>query len=451
MISMRLSEAAENLHGKLVGEDLVFQGCSTDSRTIDKGNLFVAIHGDKFDGHAYVRSALEKGAAAAMVDSEVDNDLTPLILIEDTIKAMGLLAAYWRKGFDIPLFAITGSNGKTTVKEMVSSILGMKAAVLSTRGNLNNHIGVPLTLFQLGPEHQYAVIEMGANHPGEIQWLSGLARPSVALITQCAPAHLEGFGSVDGVAQAKAEIFTGLCEYGTAIINADDKYADFWRERAHNHKQISFALNNDADITASEIEFDYQSGKTNFLIHFPDKTLPASIPFAGTHNVQNAIAAAACCVAAGIEDSDICSGLEKMQTISSRLQMLESPQGVRLFNDTYNANPGSLRAGLEVLSSYPGPRWLIMGDMLELGDDAVALHREAAVMARQYGIVKVYGLGKLTANTVEEFGAGARHFESTSELSTQLKKDLSGQETLLIKGSRAMAMDKIVESLMAGV
>jgi UDP-N-acetylmuramoyl-tripeptide--D-alanyl-D-alanine ligase len=447
---MRLSEAVANLDGKLIGQDLQFQGCSTDSRSIDVGNLFIAIHGENYDGHSYVRSAMEKGAVAAMVDTAVDDDLAPIIVIEDTIRAMGLLAAYWRKGFEIPLFAITGSNGKTTVKEMLSSILGLNATVLSTKGNLNNHIGVPLTLFRLGQEHKFAVIEMGANHSGEIEWLSQLARPSVALITQCAPAHLEGFGSVDGVAEAKAEIFSGLCEYGTAIINADDKYADFWRQVAKNHRQISFALKNDADITASNIEYDYQSGKTNFLIHFPDTTVRTSISLAGEHNVQNAISAAACCVAAGIDYDDMSTGLQQMKSISSRLQMLESPQGIRLFNDTYNANPESLRAGLEVLSAYPGHRWLVMGDMLELGDESIEFHRQAGVLARQFGIDKVYGIGDLTSNTVKEFGTGAKHFESTAELITELKKDLSGQETLLIKGSRAMAMDKIVESLMAG-
>ncbi len=450
MISMRLSDAAQTLNGTLIGNDIEFQGCSTDSRSIDEGNLFIAIRGERYDGHTYVRAAMEKGAAAAMVDNSLDDDLAPLIIIEDTIRAMGLLAGFWRQGFEIPLFAITGSNGKTTVKEMLSSILGLRSSVLSTRGNLNNHIGVPLTLFRLGHEHEFAVIEMGANHPGEIGWLSGIAKPSIALITQCAPAHLEGFGSVDGVAEAKAEIFSGLCVYGTAIINADDKYADFWRQRAEGHRQISFALNNEADVTASDIGFDIKSGKTNFQVHLPDKSFQISIPLAGIHNVQNAIAAAACCIAAGIEYDDIKKGLEQMESISSRLQMLESPQGVRLFNDTYNANPGSLQAGLEVLSDCPGHRWLVMGDMMELGDESVAMHRQAGVLAKQYGIERVYGIGDLTANTVDEFGSGARHYETIADLITELKKDLSGQETLLIKGSRAMAMDKIVDSLMEG-
>jgi len=229
---MRLSEAAATLDGSFSGTDIQFSGCSTDSRTILEGNLFIALHGANFDGHTFISAARAKGASAAMVEKVEDENIIPLIVIGDSAHAMGRLAKFWRDEFDIPLMAITGSNGKTTVKEMVNSILGLNATVLSTKGNLNNHIGVPLTLFNLGREHKYAVIEMGANHPGEIAWLSQLAKPTIALITQCAPAHLEGFGTEDGVASAKAEIYTGLCDNGIAIVNADDKYANFWKESA---------------------------------------------------------------------------------------------------------------------------------------------------------------------------------------------------------------------------
>ena len=447
MIAMSLSQAAQTINGRLAGKDIMFNGCSTDSRTLQNGNLFIALRGERFDGHSFIPQAEEMGAVAAMVEEEHDESLLPLLIIKDTVHAMGLLAGSWRDEFDIPLMAITGSNGKTTVKEMVSSILGLRALVLSTRGNLNNHIGVPLTLFNLGNEHRYAVIEIGANHAGEISWLSELAKPTVALITQCAPAHLQGFGSEKGVASAKAEIFSGLRDNGIAIVNADDKYAGLWKKIAKCHKQISFGLNVAADITASDITFDTNTGRTGFLIHFPDETLSTSTPLSGIHNVQNSIAAAACCMAIGISNLDIKTGLEKMESISGRMQMINTVGGSRIFNDTYNANPGSLQAGLQVLSNYKGNRWLILGDMYELGDRSIEYHLRAGELARETGIHRLYALGDLTHHAVEGFGNGARHYENTSELIAAVNHDLKDNTTILVKGSRAMGMEKIVQAL----
>jgi UDP-N-acetylmuramoyl-tripeptide--D-alanyl-D-alanine ligase len=265
MISMLLSAAATAIEARLHGSDVVFSGCSTDSRSLAPGALFIALRGERYDGHDFVAAARERGASAALVEEETDTGPLPLLIAPDTRAAMGRLAGHWRSGFDLPLIALTGSNGKTTVKEMISAILSQQAPVLATRGNLNNDIGVPLTLFGLGAEHRYAVMEMGANHPGEIDYLSRLARPTVALITQCAPAHLEGFGSIDGVARAKAEIFNGLLKNGTAVINADDDYAGFWSDTASAYRRISFGLGGDADISATNLRFDADSGRQSFV------------------------------------------------------------------------------------------------------------------------------------------------------------------------------------------
>ncbi|MGK0297288.1 MAG: UDP-N-acetylmuramoyl-tripeptide--D-alanyl-D-alanine ligase [Gammaproteobacteria bacterium] len=448
MISMRMSQAAEALKGKYTGNDVIFNGCSTDTRTIEEGNLFIALNGNHFDGHSFIRSARENGASAAMVEIASDNNNLPLLLIKDTTHAMGLLASYWRDEFDIPVFAITGSNGKTTVKEMVASILGLNATVLSTQGNMNNHIGVPLTLFKLDNKHEYAVIEMGANHPGEIGLLSKLAKPSIALITQCAPAHLEGFGSVDGVARAKAEIFSGLSENGVAVVNADDDFANFWKKIASNYKQISFGLESEADITASDITFDTATGHTKFNIHFPEKSISTSIRFSGIHNVLNSIAAAACCIAAGISIDDIKKGLECISPVKGRMQLITTSNGIRIFNDTYNANPASLKAGLQVLSNYSGNRWLILGDMGELGNDSAEHHRLAGELAREYGVQRLFTLGEFSKYIVEGFGSGSLLFLSSDDLISTVLRDLVNDTTILVKGSRAMGMEKIVDSLM---
>lgn len=443
---MRLSEAASRLGGTLSGEDVQFTGCSIDSRTLRGGNLFIAIRGSRYDGHDFVKSAKDSGACAALVERDT-GDQMPLLILNDTKQAMIDLAGYWRNSFDIPLLAVTGSNGKTTVKEMLSSILSLKGPVLSTRGNLNNDIGVPLTLFGLGSEHEYAVIEMGANHAGEIAGLTRLAQPTVAVITLCAPAHLQGFGSVEGVARAKAEIYSGLSGKGIAVINADDNYAAFWRETAGNYKQICFGINNPADVTATDIHFDAESGRTGFLLHTPQGGTPIKLTLAGRHNVMNALAAAACCTGIDIAIADIKHGLENMTAVHGRMEIKFTKQGTRIFDDTYNANPASLNAALRVLADYPGRRWLILGDMGELGDYATDLHREAGESARRHGVERLYGLGENCRHAVDGFGSGARHFNSPEALLAAVKPVMAKDVTILVKGSRFMAMDRIVASL----
>lgn len=447
MIAMSLSEAANVIDASITGVDAIFTGCSTDSRSVRPGNLFIALRGERYNGHNYVEDAIEQGAAGVMVESDVDV-AGPVLTVPDTMHAMARLSGYWRRRFDIPLIAITGSNGKTTVKEMVKTILSQKTTVLSTRGNLNNHIGVPLTLFEMGNQHGYAVVEMGANHAGEISMLSRLASPTVAVITLCAPAHLEGFGSEEGVACAKAEIYEGLVAEGIAIINADDKYSGLWRESAGGHRYITFGLTEQADVYATNVCFDAETGKTRFTLHIHEQAVETFIHLPGKHNVQNAIAAAACCLAAGISVADIRTGLEVIEPIQGRMQLRVTTGGIRIFDDTYNANPGSLKAGLQVLSSCPGECWLVLGDMGELGKRAEQFHREAGTMAREYGVTRLLAIGELCRHAVTAFGNGGSLFQNHRELATEIGKYADGNLTLLVKGSRAMTMENIINILM---
>jgi len=443
---MLLSTAARDLQAKLIGADVRFAGCSTDSRKIKTGEMFIALRGKHFDGHDFIDRARHSGAAAAMVEMDIGESL-PQLRVTDTRLAMGQLAGLWRNGFDLRLVAVTGSNGKTTVKEMLATILSLQAPVLATQGNLNNDIGVPLTLFNIGAKHRYAVIEMGANHPGEIAYLSKLARPDIAVITQCAPAHLEGFGSVDGVARAKAEIFTGLSGNGVVIINADDHYAQFWREQTRGLRQLSFGFTNQADVTATADRMDTGTGCHQFRIVIDNGDIEIALNLPGRHNVQNALAAAACAIALDIPAEVIKAGLEQTQASKGRLQMKRGLAGACLFDDTYNANPVSLEAALTLVASRGGRHWLVLGDMGELGADASELHLHAGERARELGFEKLYALGQLSCNAVVGFGSGARHFLDAESLMKSLRLELAKDVTLLIKGSRAMAMENIVNAL----
>lgn len=445
MIEMSLSAAARAMQAKLQGSDMVFRGCSTDSRTITAGQVFIALKGEHFDGHQFVDMAKRKGAVAALISGKIDIDM-PTLRVADVRHAMGKLASTWRESFSIPLVAITGSNGKTTVKEMLGAILRIKAPVLTTRGNLNNEIGVPLTLYGLGKEHAYAVIEMGANHPGEIGRLSHIAQPTVAVITQCAPAHLEGFGTIDGVAAAKAEIFEGLDKDGIAIINADDDYAGLWRKKTAAYRQISFGMREDAEISAIPMSVS-ASIPNRFTLSTPLGATEISLSLPGRHNIMNAMAAAACAVALDIELAVIRQGLEGMQTVKGRLQVLPGRRHSILIDDTYNANPASLQAALDVLSGFPGRHWLVLGDMGELGTETVALHAAVGEQARKNGVEKLFALGPLSRNSVGHFGEGGRHFESMDAMINQLCHEITGDVCILVKGSRAMQMERVIQQL----
>jgi UDP-N-acetylmuramoyl-tripeptide--D-alanyl-D-alanine ligase len=449
VIAMNLSEAAAIVAGTLRGPDAAFAGCTTDSRRVRKNELFIALRGERFDGHEFVAASCRAGAGAAMVERAVEG-CPSLIIVNDSRHAMGTLAGNWRGRFDMPFIAITGSNGKTTVKEMVNAILSQNANVLATTGNQNNEIGVPLTLFRLGEEHGFGVLEMGANHAGEIRYLSGLARPAVAVITQCARAHLEGFGSIEGVAEAKAEIFDGLLQGGTAIINADDQFAGFWRRRSAAYAQLTFGIATPADVCASGIRSDPAEGAVRFRLHCEGGDTSVKLNLAGVHNVANALAAAACCIALGVPLDVIRSGLERVQPVKGRLQHRQGANGARVIDDTYNANPASLAAALAAAAALPGRKWLVLGDMGELGDTGATLHREAGALARARGFERLYGLGPLCRAAVEGFGAGARHFDVAEDLVDALREGLAPDVTVLVKGSRAMAMERVVAALAGG-
>ncbi len=447
MIQMRLSEAAELLQAGLCGHDVKFSGCSTDTRTLIKGALFIALRGDNFDGHDFVDQAIQGGAVAAMLEHEHSDTALPMMIVEDTRGAMGELASAWRNRFTLPVIAVTGSNGKTTVKEMLTSILSQQAPVLSTSGNLNNDIGVPLTLFGLGGQHKYAVIEMGANHPGEIAYLSAMTRPGIALITLCAPAHIEGFGSIDGVANAKAEIFSGLLQEGIAIMNADDAYVATWREKAADRKQISFAVNNSADVGVRNLKLNKESACSEFTLTAPDAEIVIKMNLPGLHNVENALAAAACCVAIDIPLLQIRDGLQLMQPVKGRMQYKPGPGSSRIIDDTYNANPASMEAAIQTAMTTSNRCWLVMGDMAELGDVAVSSHQQAGEFARTAGIERLYALGQLGEYAVQAFSNGARHFGDKDHLIKTLSTELEDGITVLVKGSRAMAMEHVVQAL----
>lgn len=451
MITMRLQEAARCLGATVAGSDVTFRGCSTDSRKISPGNLFIALRGSHFDGGEFVGAAAHAGASAAMVERAPENSSLPLLLVNDARLAMGRLAADWRGRFAIPLVAVTGSNGKTTVKEMVSAVLSLEAPTVATRGNLNNDIGVPLTLFMIGDEHRYAVVEMGANHAGEISGLSRMAHPTVAVITLCAPAHLEGFGSIEGVANAKAEIYEGLSRNGIAVINSDDPFAALWRERSSRFNQITFGLNSNAQVRAESLESSPGTANCAFDLNACGKSVHVNLPVPGRHNVMNALAAASCCLALGIDLDVIRAGLERMHGVKGRLQQVRGVNGSRILDDTYNANPSSLQAALEVLTSLPGRHWLVLGDMGELGPSAATLHADIGSVARSGGLERIYTLGELSRHAAQTFGAGARHYENIESLCTDLRSELTPEVAVLVKGSRAMAMERVIQSVGAEI
>ncbi len=443
MNQLQLSEIANVLQGRLVGTNATMQTVSIDTRNIQPGDLYIAIQGERYDGHDFSADAVAKGAAALMVQHQ-QPVAVPQIIVGDTRKALGQLAKHWRLQYDIPVLAVTGSNGKTTVKEMLASILNGMQPTLVTSGNLNNEIGVPLTLLRLRDSHRYAVVELGANHPGEIRYLAGLALPSSALITNAGPAHLEGFGSINGVAHAKAEIFEPLGPEQTAVVNADDKYAPLWRELTAQCKRIEFGLNFDA----VDVGGVYTSGENLLQIKTADGTCEVQLPVMGKHNARNALAAAAMALTVGADLSDIKQGLERMRPVKSRLHPRAGIKGLHILDDSYNANPASLEAALEVVAAMPGEAWLILGDMLELGDDAERVHAEIGGLAKRNGISRLFTLGKLSALAAQSFGPDAKAFSDVKLLTQAVLTAARPKINVLIKGSRSMRMEKVVAALL---
>jgi len=425
---MSLAIAAEVLQGQLVDRDTVFTGVSTDSRSLAPGDLFVPLKGPRFDGHDYLAQAISAGAAGALLGRSLSTSL-PHVLVGDTRVALGQLAAFWRRQFDIPVIGITGSNGKTTVKEMTAAILSRAGAICATRGNLNNDIGVPLTLLRLRAGDRFAVVEMGMNHRGEIRYLTGLARPTIAVINNAAEAHLEGLGSVEDVARAKAEILEGLPGDGVAVLNGEDAYCDLWRGLAGTRRVITFALDKAADIRGA-YEADAKGYHVQLNTHTGDLAMTLSL--LGRHNVMNALAATAASLAAGASLEQVRTGLEKLQAVSGRLELKQGISGARVIDDTYNAN---------------GERVLVLGDMGELGAQAESIHERVGELANQIGLQRLYAIGPLSRLAVKRFGKGGRHFKEPQALIETLIDCMHAEMTILIKGSRFMQMERIVAGL----
>ncbi|MBE2293801.1 MAG: UDP-N-acetylmuramoyl-tripeptide--D-alanyl-D-alanine ligase [Phycisphaerales bacterium] len=442
---LRLSTAARLLEAEMAGNDAVFTAVGTDSRRLPKDALFVALSGPNFDGHAFIAAARAQDARAALVSRWMDEPL-PQLRVADTRLALGQLAAACRACFTGPLIALTGSNGKTTLKEMLAAILRRRGATLATEGNLNNDIGVPLTLLRLHADHQYAVIEMGANHHGEIAYLTGLARPDVAIINNAGACHLEGFGDVAGVARGKGEIFQGLNPAGVAIINRDDLYADYWIGLNPDRRIVDFGLDQPAAVSARVLD----AATHRFRLITPAGEAEIRLPLPGRHNIRNALAAAAAALTVGATLDDIRDGLESLREVNGRLQRLRGRHGGTVIHDAYNANPSSLAAALHAISLEPERKWLVLGDMIELGPTADERHAQSGQEARIAGFERLFALGEHSRAAAAAFGTGGQHFNDLESLVAVLKQDLeNGTElpVILVKGSRGMRMERVVAAL----
>nr|WP_231387672.1 UDP-N-acetylmuramoyl-tripeptide--D-alanyl-D-alanine ligase [Pseudomonas nitroreducens] len=442
---MSLNEVAGALQGRVVGADVTFAAVSTDSRAIEPGQLFIALTGPRFDGHDYLADVAAKGAVAALVEREVAGAPLSQLVVKDTRIALGQLGALNRAAFAGRVAAVTGSSGKTTVKEMLASILRTQGDVLATRGNLNNDLGAPLTLLQLAPEHQSAVIELGANRVGEIAYTVALTRPQVAIITNAGTAHVGEFGGQDKIVLAKGEILEGLAADGVAILNRDDKAFDTWQARADGRRVSSFGLHDvRADFHASDVKRDAR-GCPGFTLQGPAGEAAVQLNLLGEHNVTNALAAAAAAHALGVPLVGIVSGLHNLQPVKGRAVAQLATNGMRVIDDSYNANPASICAAIDILAGFSGRTVLVLGDMGELGAWAESSHREVGT----YAIGKVaalYAVGPLMSHAVQAFGSAGRHFADQASLIQALAEEAS-TTTILIKGSRSAAMDKVVAAL----
>lgn len=439
-----LAAAADFMHGKLHGADHTFNGVSTDTRTLQQGELFVALQGPNFDGCDYVGQARARGAVAAVVPRLVDEQI-PQIAVTDSKRALGELGAAWRRQLSPIVVGVTGSNGKTTLKEMTAACLATAAPTLATQGNLNNDIGMPLMLTRIEEQHRFAVLEMGANHAGEIAYLTALAKPDIVVITNAGDAHLEGFGSRDGVARGKGEILCGETRPKVAVLNADDHYFEYWSTLVEDTQLITFGLDADADVHARNIVAGADS--STFELHLPGGEIDITLPLSGRHNVRNACAAAAIAVAVGIDIADIKAALEAVKPVAGRLRRLAGINGATIYDDSYNANPLSVVAAAEFLAALPGDNLMVIGDMGELGDGAARMHADTGARVRNAGISRLLATGELSRNTVEAFGEGASWHADVDALSATLKPELCEGMNVLVKGSRFMKMERVVEAL----
>ena len=450
---LTLAQAAQALGATVIGADVRFESVSTDSRTIERGALFVALHGERFDGHEYVGAARERGAAAAMVERVAGVSAQaaglPLLVVGDAKLALGALAKHWRGRFRIPVIGVVGSNGKTTVKEMLAAALSEQFGaprVLATAGNLNNDIGLPLTCLRLRDAHACAVIEIGMNHHGETAYLAGIAQPTVALINNAQREHQEFMKSVDEVAAEHAALVRALTRDGVAVLNRDDPHFDYWREIAGARRVRDFGLRADATVRAvirssgiaTELELVTDAGSVAATLHAP-----------GVHNVRNALAAAAAATTAGASLDAVARGLAAFRPVKGRLQPKPGRNGIVVIDDSYNANPDSVRAAIDVLAASERPRVLVLGDMGEVGVQGEAFHEEVGRYAKEAGVDRLIAVGRLARSATRAFGAGGEHLDSIEAVIARAQGLTALRGTILVKGSRFMRMERVVEHLVA--
>jgi UDP-N-acetylmuramoyl-tripeptide--D-alanyl-D-alanine ligase len=439
MIPLRLSELASVLQCPEPGRDVRVESIATDSRKVHYGTLFAALPGSRVDGHDFAASAVDVGAAALLVSRPLALDV-PQLLVEDVLAALGDIARHLRLRINPKVVGITGSNGKTTVKEMIAGILLQQGDVLSTRGNYNNELGVPLSIFEIEPQHRFAVLEMGASRSGDIAYLADIARPDVGLITNIGPAHLQGFGSEQGVARAKGELYQALPADGWAIINCDEPWAPMWRELNTAGQVLTFGTHASCEVRPIE-----NNGRLQMVT--PDGSFDFELSLPGQHNRVNAAAATAAALALGIGPDEIREGLKTVKPVPGRLNLLKTGAGWTVIDDTYNANPASLYSALQVLSGMQGKPWLVLGDMKELGEGSRKMHREVGEAAKTMGVRRLFTVGEMSAATADAFGPGAQHFESREALAESLCEDLKAGVICLVKGSRSMGMESVVQAL----
>lgn len=443
-----LGQMAEVLNLPQPPMDAAFTDIAYDSRQVEVGDLFIATAGERADGHDFIRDVEQRGASALLISRPVQTNL-PYLMVPDVIEAMGLFASHFRKQFSIPLIAVTGSNGKTTTKSMIASILIAASSaemVLTTSKSHNTNITLPIHLLQMNRRHRWAVLELGMSHLGEVDYLSRMVRPTVAVITNALPSHLAGVGgTLKGVAQAKGEIFQGLTDNGMAVLNRDDRFYDYWKGLAGERKRLSFGLSSEAQVTAEAVEL--KQDESIFTLQSPFGNVPVRLPLMGKHNVRNALAATAACLAVGADLRAIQKGLETVTIAYQRLKIHHLRQGAIVIDDSYNANPASTQAAIEVLVKHRGKKILVLGDMKELGDREHLYHREVGDYARQEGVNVLFGFGGLSKNSVDAFGNDAQHFTTKQALLSALEPLLAEEVCILVKGSRSMMMEDIVKGL----
>lgn len=449
-LSELLAELNNTMPGsRLLGADVEIKNLCSDTRSIKAGDLFVALKGPNFNGHKFISQAKAKGAVAALVDEPIefadDQDQLPLLMVSDVLIAFGKIAAFNRQAFKGLVTAITGSAGKTSVKSMMADLLSVKGPVLSTRGNLNNHIGAPITLLEINQQVNSAVIELGASGQGEIDYTAQLTQPDIAVITNVSGAHLEGFGSIKIIAETKGEIIDALPAEGVAVLNHDDVYFSQWQTRAGQRRVISFGQHSDSDVRAADVRC-HENG-CQFTLVVGEQQQIINLPLLGEHNVSNALAAAAVAVAAGIELKQIAEKLEQLTAVAGRMQWRTTASGVKILDDSYNASPASVKAAIDVIKIWQDKAWLVLGDMAELGTEAKHIHQEIGVYAKQAGIKNVVAVGNYCRHLVESFAQGGHWFAHQHDLINYLQKQVKQDHVVLIKGARSAAMDNVVSAM----